>query len=201
VVGDRALAGELGKLPNKVSIEGHTDAKPFTKVGNYGNWELSADRANAARYNGMAPGQVVQIRGYADQQLGKKDSPEDPSNRRITVIVQYTPKGDAGADAENGSEPPKDAEAPKGGEAAKSAEQLGFDDLQIVSDAEHAGNGFGANPGGVLVGFVIDYPFQTHIAPLHDDADGLLHSHGIFLQAGKAVDGTVETTAKLIVHG
>jgi chemotaxis protein MotB len=121
-----ALAEELGKLPNKVSIEGHTDAKPFAKVGNYGNWELSADRANAARRlmqdNGMAPGQVVQIRGYADQQLRKKDSPEDPSNRRITVIVQYTPKGDAGADAENGSEPPKDAEAPKGGEAAKSAE-------------------------------------------------------------------------------
>jgi chemotaxis protein MotB len=88
--------------------------------------ELSADRANAARRlmqdNGMAPGQVVQIRGYADQQLRKKDSPEDPSNRRITVIVQYTPKGDAGADGEKASEPPKDAEALKGGEAAKSAE-------------------------------------------------------------------------------
>ena len=66
----------------------------------------------------MAPGQVVQIRGYADQQLRKKDSPEDPSNRRITVIVQYTPKGDASADGEKASEPPKDAEALKGGEAA-----------------------------------------------------------------------------------
>jgi len=56
----------LGKLSNKVSIEGHTDAKPFAKVGNYGNWELAADRANAARRlmqdNGMVPGQVVQIR-------------------------------------------------------------------------------------------------------------------------------------------
>ena len=87
-----ALAKELGKLPNKVSIEGHTDAKPFAKVGNYGNWELSADRANAARRlmqdNGMAPGQVVQIRGYADQQLRKKDSPEDPEPR-ITVIAVH----------------------------------------------------------------------------------------------------------------
>ena len=79
-------------------------------------------RANAARRlmqdNGMAPGQVVQIRGYADQHLRKKDSPEDPSNRRITVIVQYTPKSgeDAGAESTKGSEPPKDAEAPKGGE-------------------------------------------------------------------------------------
>jgi len=121
-----ALAREWGKLSNKVSIEGHTDAKPFAKVGNYGNWELAAERAKPARRlmqdNGMVPGQVVQIRGYADQQLRKKDNPEDPSNRRITVIVQYTPKGDAGADGEKASEPPKDAEALKGGEAAKPAE-------------------------------------------------------------------------------
>ena len=43
------LAAELGKVPNKVSIEGHTDAKPYTGSGNYSNWELSADRANSAR--------------------------------------------------------------------------------------------------------------------------------------------------------
>ena len=43
------LASELGKLPNTVSIEGHTDAKPFAAGTRYGNWELSADRANAAR--------------------------------------------------------------------------------------------------------------------------------------------------------
>ena len=44
-----ALADELGKLPNRISIEGHTDAKPFAADGAYGNWELSSDRANAAR--------------------------------------------------------------------------------------------------------------------------------------------------------
>jgi len=75
----------------------------------------------------MAAGQVMQVRGYADQQLRKADSPEDPSNRRITVIVQYTPKGgeDAKSEASEGeksSEPPKGAEAPKSGEAAKPAE-------------------------------------------------------------------------------
>src|SRR5689334_11787818 len=43
------LAEELGKLPNKISIEGHTDAKPYAKTRDYGNWELSSDRANAAR--------------------------------------------------------------------------------------------------------------------------------------------------------
>ena len=43
------LAQELGSLPNKISIEGHTDSKPFAGNGEYTNWELSADRANAAR--------------------------------------------------------------------------------------------------------------------------------------------------------
>jgi chemotaxis protein MotB len=88
-----AMAKELGGLPNKISIEGHTDSRPFSGKSNYGNWELSVDRANAARRlmqeNGVAANQVVQVRGYADQQLRKADSPEDPSNRRITLIVQY----------------------------------------------------------------------------------------------------------------
>jgi chemotaxis protein MotB len=91
-----ALAHELSKLPNKISIEGHTDSKPFAKTGNYGNWELSADRANAARrlmqQNGVGGNQVAQIRGYADQQLRKDSSPEDPSNRRISLIIQYLVK-------------------------------------------------------------------------------------------------------------
>jgi chemotaxis protein MotB len=91
-----ALARELGKLPNKISIEGHTDAKPFARDSNYGNWELSVDRANAARrlmqQSGVNADQVVQIRGYADQQLRKTDNPEDPSNRRISLIIQYLVK-------------------------------------------------------------------------------------------------------------
>ncbi len=116
------LAQQLGKLPNKISIEGHTDAKPFAKTGNYGNWELSADRANAARRlmqeSGVGESQVVQIRGYSDQQLRKPGSPEDPSNRRISLIVQYLQKKDDADEAE----PPKDSEAPKSGEATKAAE-------------------------------------------------------------------------------
>jgi chemotaxis protein MotB len=91
------LAKELGKIPNKLSIEGHTDSKPYSKGSNYGNWELSSDRANAARRlmqsNGIAEDQVKQVRGFADQRLRKPDTPLDPSNRRISVIVQYIPKG------------------------------------------------------------------------------------------------------------
>lgn len=86
------LAVELGKLPNKVTIEGHTDSKPYAGKGGYGNWELSADRANAARrlmqQKGVRGDQVTQVRGYADQRLRSQD-PLDPSNRRISVIVQY----------------------------------------------------------------------------------------------------------------
>jgi len=88
-----ALAGEIGKLPNRISIEGHTDARPFTRGGEYGNWELSADRANAARRlmleRGLRPNQVMQVRGFADQRLRKPATPDDPSNRRISLIIQH----------------------------------------------------------------------------------------------------------------
>jgi chemotaxis protein MotB len=107
------LAAELGKLPNQVSIEGHTDSKPFSAKGIYSNWELSADRANAARrimqQNGLGPAQVTQVRGYADQRLRKPQDPEDPANRRISVIVHYVTK--PASDDE-------DVPAPKEGAAA-----------------------------------------------------------------------------------
>jgi len=87
------LASELGQLPNKLSVEGHTDSKPYTGKGDYGNWELSTDRANAARrlmqQNGIRADQVSQVRGFADERLRTPDNPFDPSNRRISVIVQY----------------------------------------------------------------------------------------------------------------
>jgi chemotaxis protein MotB len=89
-------AGELGKLPNKVSIEGHTDSKPYAGIRDYGNWELSTDRANAARrlmqQKGVGLDQVSQVRGFADQKLRKADNPLDSSNRRISLIVQYIVK-------------------------------------------------------------------------------------------------------------
>ena len=92
------LAQELGKLPNKISVEGHTDSKPFAKSGNYGNWELSSDRANSARRlmqsDGLRSDQVTQVRGFADQRLRKLDNALDPSNRRISLIVQYIAKSE-----------------------------------------------------------------------------------------------------------
>ncbi|MCX6627227.1 MAG: OmpA family protein [Candidatus Solibacter sp.] len=88
------LAEELGKMPNDLLIEGHTDAKPFvTKDGFYSNWELATDRANAARRlmeaHGIRSEQVAQVRGYAARQLRHPEDPENAANRRISVIVQY----------------------------------------------------------------------------------------------------------------
>ena len=101
------LAKELGKLPNKLAIEGHTDSKPYSSNKIYGNWELSADRANSARRlmqaNGIRVDQITQVRGFADQRLRKADAPLDPINRRVSLIVQYLVK------------PPGDDDAPKPG--------------------------------------------------------------------------------------
>ncbi len=93
------LAEELGKMPNRLLIEGHTDATPFSGNAGYSNWELSADRANAARRLmeplGLKPGQVMQVRGFADQDLRNPKDPGDASNRRVSVIVKYDEVPDA----------------------------------------------------------------------------------------------------------
>jgi chemotaxis protein MotB len=87
----KVLATELSKLPNKIVIEGHTDSSPYGRV-DYSNWELSADRANAARRilseSGLDASRISQVRGFADQRLLLKDDPTNPSNRRISIIVR-----------------------------------------------------------------------------------------------------------------
>jgi len=87
------IAEELGKIPNKISIEGHTDSQPFAGKANYTNWELSTDRANASRrlmqQHGLRADQVAQVRGFADQQPRNAKDPSDSANRRISLIVQY----------------------------------------------------------------------------------------------------------------
>ena len=99
----------MGKLPNKLSIEGHTDSQPYSSP-TYGNWELSSDRANTARRtmqsNGIGPNQVTQVRGFADQRLRKPNAPLDPANRRISLIVQYLVKNDD--ETNNRAEPKND---------------------------------------------------------------------------------------------
>jgi chemotaxis protein MotB len=90
-----ALAAELKRMPNHLVIEGHTDARPYRNAApasGYGNWELAADRANAARRllhtYGVRAEQVVQVRGFADQNLLYAGDPNDPRNRRVSVVVK-----------------------------------------------------------------------------------------------------------------
>jgi chemotaxis protein MotB len=93
----KTLSVEIGKLPNTVSIEGHTDATPYSDSTTYGNWELSADRANSSRRlmqtSGVRANQVAQVRGYADQNLLKPEQPNDASNRRVTLIIHHEGNG------------------------------------------------------------------------------------------------------------
>ncbi len=91
----KLIAQELGKLPNHITVEGHTDSRPYgTK--NYTNWELSADRANAARRlleeDGVKPGQITSVRGCADRQLRNRQDPMDVQNRRVTILVMFPDK-------------------------------------------------------------------------------------------------------------
>jgi chemotaxis protein MotB len=88
------LALQLGKMPNRMLIEGHTDSQPFAaSAGGYSNWELSADRANSARKlmqeSGLSVDQVAEVRGYADQRLRKPEDPKNASNRRVSIVVKY----------------------------------------------------------------------------------------------------------------
>ena len=87
------IAGEVGKLPNDVVLEGHTDTRPYVGPPSYTNWELSADRANAARRildgSGLRPGQVAGVVGYADRHLANRADPLDAANRRISIIVRF----------------------------------------------------------------------------------------------------------------
>ncbi len=82
----------LNDVPNKISISGHTDSKPFAGGDRgYSNWELSSDRANACRRallaGGMEDAKVVRVVGLASSVLMDKDDPEDPVNRRISIVV------------------------------------------------------------------------------------------------------------------
>ncbi len=86
-----AMADTIKAVPNKISISGHTDAKPYSGTGDFGNWELSANRANAARRALVAGGypdeQVARVVGYASSSLFDRKNPFNPVNRRIDIIV------------------------------------------------------------------------------------------------------------------
>ncbi len=88
----RAIGSVLLEVPNRLTLEGHTDATPFPGGDRgYSNWELSADRANASRRELVAGGlteeRVLRVLGLASSQPFNRNDPAEPQNRRISIIV------------------------------------------------------------------------------------------------------------------
>lgn len=84
------LSPLLAKIDNGLVVSGHTDASPFPSL-EYGNWELSGERANMARqvlsYGGMPEANLLQVNAMADKMLVDEDNPLSSANRRIEILV------------------------------------------------------------------------------------------------------------------
>lgn len=116
----KMIGSHVTRLPNGVVIEGYTDARPYASSG-YSNWNLSADRANAARTvleeSGLRDHQVLEVRGFADRKLKVPEKPLDYSNRRVSILVtpsalnQETPM--SGPSDEPSKQSPPGQELPK----------------------------------------------------------------------------------------
>ena len=79
------------RLPNKITITGHTDSTQYTGSGQYSNWELSADRANASRRafiaDGLQADRIAKVIGMADREPLVAGDPSSPRNRRISIVL------------------------------------------------------------------------------------------------------------------
>ena len=133
------LGESLAAMPNDMVISGHTDAVPFTRTRNYDNWDLSSDRANEMRRvllkSGVPQERITRVSGMADTELLVPEDPRDPSNRRITVLLEYrkpaggignapapeAPGAEVGASAGDAIRPKQPAPAPRKAEAAPAA--------------------------------------------------------------------------------
>ena len=84
----------VGAVRNGIVVTGHTDARPFVGAGPYGNWDLSSDRANAARRvlaaGGVAAERFRRIEGRAALEPLIEREPSDPRNRRIVITLLRT---------------------------------------------------------------------------------------------------------------
>ncbi len=101
----KLIGAELSGLSAPLVIEGHTDSQQFGQSAKYTNWELSADRANAARRMleaaGVDPARITEVRGMADRDLRVPSNPMDPANRRISILLPFTNiQGESDSDGE-----------------------------------------------------------------------------------------------------
>ncbi|EQD29302.1 OmpA/MotB domain protein, partial [mine drainage metagenome] len=100
----------LNTVPNQIAIIGHTDAHQYPRLARYTNWELSADRANAARralvQGGLDADKVARVVGLASTVLFDKVNPYSPVNRRISIIVMTRREAESALRADTGSSNP-----------------------------------------------------------------------------------------------
>jgi chemotaxis protein MotB len=120
----RAIGGLLADVPNRLTLEGHTDAQLYASGDRgYSNWELSADRANASRRELVAGGltdeRVLRVQGLAASQPFNRADPFDPRNRRISIVVMNRDAEDRffGTQTDDDSAPPAERPAPPAGPA------------------------------------------------------------------------------------
>lgn len=90
----KGISAEMGRLPNLVVIEGHTDSRPYSGPNGWTNWELSTARANAARaiveQSGIRANQITEVRGLADRMLLDPKHPDSYKNRRVSILLPFS---------------------------------------------------------------------------------------------------------------
>jgi chemotaxis protein MotB len=117
VIALQLITPALGAASNPVVVEGHTDAARFGTSAQYGNWELSGERANAARRvmeaSGLPAGRVAEVRGLADREPRVASDPYAAANRRITIFLPYSTPLPEAATADQGPSAPRGRRAPR----------------------------------------------------------------------------------------
>lgn len=132
----RELVKVINTVQNRISISGHTDRTPYASSNGYSNWELSADRANAARRElvagGMPEEKIGRVVGLSSSVLFDKANPFSPINRRISIIVMNKAAEEAVSEGEgNGEE--EDADLPVDENLPDPANRAAIDGLEDVA--------------------------------------------------------------------
>lgn len=142
------IAGGICTLPNKINIGGHTDSRVFGSDNGYTNWELSTDRANAARRaleaNCVKPEQIRRVIGFADTELIVPNDPYSPANRRISITVlrlteapdAKNPKNDKDISAPNPRAKSQTKDSPDPSESKLAKKKLETEGSVVVGEAD-----------------------------------------------------------------
>lgn len=151
------ISQTINEVPNRISITGHTDARPYTLRRDYSNWELSSDRANAARRAlvgaGMQSDKIGRIVGLGDSVMFVKDDPLAAVNRRISIIVMNRATEDAIRDgvAEGGGGGGGGGDDEEGATNAANA-AASIDPGRATDERARANPGADPDPGAVIGG-------------------------------------------------